>query len=184
MRAHLISKHDISIEELDNNQNIEYLKPNFVEKHSIEYVIVKLSALDRIPFSVIASSEQINLGLVARGFSNAPKTRQNVKNMIYEFYCQVREKIKNQIKVRLLAGERFSLSSDQYTSKRNRRYMTLNVHFSDGNYTTLGVSRITKTFTAEAALELHIAKLSEFSINVQTDIIALVTDGASTMVKL
>jgi hypothetical protein len=48
----------------------------------------------------------------------------------------------------------------------------------------LGLARIAKSFTAEYALKALRIHLLEFGIILETDIIAMVVDGASVMLKL
>jgi len=44
------------------------------------------------------------------------------------FFYQLKSNIKGNIKMRKGAGEFCSITLDEYTSTRNRRYMNLNLH--------------------------------------------------------
>ena len=77
---------------------------------------------------------------------------------------------------------RFALSFDEYTGK-NRRYLTINVHSDNGVCYKLGMVRVWSSQTAETVLKLVEIRLADFKMNF-THIAAMVTDGASIMVKL
>ena len=79
-------------------------------------------------------------------------------------------------------NKRYALSFDEYTGK-NRRYLTVNVHTDDGVWFNLGMVRVWNSQTAETVLKLVKFRLSEFGLTFD-HIVAMVTDGASIMIKL
>ncbi len=79
-------------------------------------------------------------------------------------------------------GERFSISLDEYTSLRNRRYVNINLHALI-LFWNLGMVRIIGSLPAHKTVELVEKKLSDFSLNMKSNVIASVTDGASVMLK-
>ena len=71
------------------------------------------------------------------------------------------------------------MSLDEYTSKRNRRYVNINVHGHDERIWCLGMVRGRGSLHAEETVNLVNKKLLDFGINFTQHILACVTDGAS-----
>ena len=78
-------------------------------------------------------------------------------------------------------GQRFSLSFDEWTSQRNRRYLNIIVHGQHSYFWNLGLARINGTLQAEKCIQLLEEKLVKHELNLHTDIVAIITDGASIM---
>ena len=76
-----------------------------------------------------------------------------------------------------------SISLDEFTSSRNRRYMNINVHEQNSHY-NFGMVRMSGTFPAEKCLGILKNHLAEFGLDVETSIICAVTDGVSVMKKM
>ena len=93
------------------------------------------------------------------------------------------ERSQNAIDGRLMKGEGFSLSLDEYTSKRNRPYVNINVHAFDGVIWCLGMVRAYGSLRAQDTVDLVTKKMNEFGLNFGKHIFACVTDGASVMIK-
>ena len=83
----------------------------------------------------------------------------------------------------MLAGGRFSLSLDEYTSLQNRHFININVHHS-GGHVSLGMIGLKGKMNAENFNQCIQTKLEEFKLSYKNDIICSVTDGASVMVKM
>jgi hypothetical protein len=79
-------------------------------------------------------------------------------------------------------GERFSLSTDEWTSLKNRRFAGLNLHGK--KVRLLGMIRIKGSMTSERGKEIIQRKLSEFGLDLTKHIVATVTDGAAVMRKM
>ena len=60
-----------------------------------------------------------------------------------------------------MIGTRFSISVDEYTSCRNRRFMNINLHTKD-EFWKIGMQRITGSLPAENVVELVRNKLLEY----------------------
>ena len=76
----------------------------------------------------------------------------------------------------------FSFTLDEYNSVQNRRYMNINVHVEDRHW-NLGSVRTFGSMPAEKAVAVVKKKLDEFGIDLDSDVVAATTDGASVMVK-
>jgi len=81
-------------------------------------------------------------------------------------------------------GKRFSITFDEWTSIRNRRYININVHSVGGTMWNIGLVRAYGSVPAEKCLSLVQEKLKEFNLDLSKDIVGVTTDGASVMVKL
>ena len=65
---------------------------------------------------------------------------------------------------------------------QNRRYMNINLHVEDRHW-NLVLVRIFGSMPAEKAVAVVKKKLDEFGIDLDSDVVAAITDGASVMVK-
>ena len=79
-------------------------------------------------------------------------------------------------------GARFSISFDESTTARNRRYVNINLH-NENDFHSLGMVRVEGIMSAERAVDLVKGRLSKFNLNLDNDIVATITDGASIMNK-
>jgi len=59
--------------------------------------------------------------------------------------------------------------------------MNVNVHGEGGRYWNLGLKRVQGSMPAERCVELLQAKLAEFGLSLEKDIVCVCTDGASVM---
>ena len=83
------------------------------------------------------------------------------------------------IKIKRGAKKFYSVTLDEYTSTRNRRYMNINLHY-DSDPINLGMVRIEGTLPTERVENLVKERLHEFGLKME-DIVAVTTDGASVM---
>ena len=83
------------------------------------------------------------------------------------------------IEIKKGAGKYCSVTFDEYTSTRSRRYMNLNLHY-DSDPVNLGVVRIKGSIPAERVENLVKERLHEFCLKME-NIVAATTDGASVM---
>ena len=154
----------------------------FKSKEDLGLVLSRLTALDRIPFKCIANSKDILQGLKARGFS-PPETANGIKRAVFKFANAIREKLKTEIQSYIQSGGCYSASLDEYTSLKNQRYMSINLH----NGTTpisLGMVRVRGSLPAETAVELFDERLAMFDLDRMRHIVGITTDGAAVMQKM
>ena len=83
----------------------------------------------------------------------------------------------------LNSGKRFSLSLDEYSSLRLKRYLNINVHQDKYKFWNMGMVAISGRMTAEKTVDEVENNLSEFSLSLSRQIVAVITDGVSAMVK-
>ena len=73
---------------------------------------------------------------------------------------------------------------DEYSSLRHKRYLNINVHQDTDRFWIFVMVGISGRMTAEKTVEEVQNKLYESSLALSRHIAAVVTDGASAMVKL
>ena len=151
------------------------------EKESLSEVIAQLVAKDGFSFSQIAKSELTRRAFKSDGF-DIPISRQGVRNQFMREYKLTSESIANDILAAKEKGARFSISFDESTSVRNRRYMNINLHNAT-NFQSLGLIRINGSMNTEKAIQFVRDRLEKFHLNLDNDIVATITDGASVMMK-
>ncbi|CAG5019992.1 unnamed protein product [Parnassius apollo] len=161
----------------------------FQSNHSLETTVSRMAALDGIPFSVFCTSEDLRRLFTNSGYNKLLKTPKGIKNIVINYSKQEKKKLVTELKNLLALGKKFSLSFDEWTSSRNARYMNINIHigveFTDGSrFKNLGLVRMDGSMPSETCIRLLKEKLSEFELSLDRDIIAIVTDGASVMLKV
>ena len=157
----------------------EIFKPKI--KMDIQERISRFCAQDLISFSTLCNSKQIHEFFSKLGF-NGPKAHKTVRKYVLEESQKVKNEVIEKLKKLKEDGKRFSCTTDEYTCTSNRRFININVH-TGGDYFSLGLVRVTGSCPAETMIELFTKRLSEFGLDMKTDIIATTTDGASSMKK-
>ena len=153
-----------------------YLAPN----EPLGLVLARLAALDRIPFKTIANSHDIIAGLRSRGFQGY-LGRNAIRLAVIGYANEIKDQVKQNIQQKLKQDLRFSLSLDEYTSAKNRRYMCINLHDGTSEVICLGMARVEDSMPAEKAVQLVKNKLADFGLVVESHIFGVVSDGASVM---
>jgi hypothetical protein len=150
------------------------------DERSLDATIAKMAVRDGLPFRVFVAPPDLRKALVSMGFSSIPKSKHTIKNMVMDHGKKIRSYVTGEIHQLKKDGHRFSLTFDEWTSNRNRRYMCINVHAIDSKFWSLGLIRVHGTVPAGKCVELLEHRLSEFC----DDIVCKVTDGASVMTKV
>ena len=147
----------------------------------LDEVVAELCAKDRFTFNQVATSVKVHEAFARYGY-HIPKRPQDVRKLVMEFYEKVRKHYREEIRKLLKLKKRFSLTSDEWTSLLNKRFMNLNLH-SDGQTVNLGMIPIKGSMPSEIAKELTERRLKDFGLDLNSDIVCSTTDGASVMVK-
>ncbi|GFT71633.1 BED-type domain-containing protein [Trichonephila clavipes] len=142
----------------------------------------KDSCKDGFTVNAITKSNFIRKSLQDKGYSFPPNS-SDVMKLVYKQYNVIKARVTNEISSKLNAGLRCSLTLDEFTSLKNRRYLNINVHFNEGEIFNLGMLRMSGSFSAENCVQAVETKLQEFGIITEKHLVACVTDGASMMVK-
>ena len=154
----------------------------FKPKETLQEIVSKLAAVDGMSINTITNSRFIRSALADKGFT-LPKNHSHVMNLIYSEHQLRKNDVIELLSKMLMKGSRFSLSLDEYTSIRNRRYLNINVHGNNGKFWNLGMIRIHGSLPAEAIVDSVESRLKEFGISLADHIVSCVTDGASVMTK-
>lgn len=152
----------------------------YTKRQSLAEIVSRLCALDGFSISGVSKSSFIRESLNVRGFQ-LPKNKTSVMKLIHDYYdsakLEIIKKIDSYKKERLL-----SLTLDEWTSFKNRRYLNINIHYADGSYENLGLLRIYGNCSADVLNNLLLQKLASFKISLR-DVLAATTDGAAVMKK-
>jgi hypothetical protein len=129
-----ISKLQDSSEPLANS--IQTSMTAFVKTmYNREELIARLAAQDRISFNMLATSNRFRYLFQGRTFK-LPQSHSTVRRIVMEEGVRVKEELKAEIALIKANDRKFSITLDEWTSTRNRRYMNVNVH---GNSTVSDV---------------------------------------------
>ena len=64
-----------------------------------------------------------------------------------KYFEKVKKQVIGSLKKIIINNDKFSLTFDEYTSVKNRRYMNLNIHYN-GEFQSLGMLRVNGTMPA------------------------------------
>ena len=141
-----------------------------------------MTECDGLPFSIFITSQDLRKSLMALGLT-LPKLVTSIREQVMKYGLHLTEMNKQELFLKKSKGDKFSLTLDEWTSVRNRRYLNLNIH-GVGYFWNLGLVRIQGSFSAEKCIEIIASKLKEFELDLQCDIMAITTDGCSMMRKV
>ena len=103
---------------------------------------------------------------------------------MHKYAEDVRKEIRELLHHKVQVGDRFSVTTDEYTSLKIARHCCVNVHLPGGDHIGLGMIRVTGSLTGERAAEILSHKLEQFGIEDNHVLVANTTDGASVMKKM
>ena len=121
-----------------------------------------MTAYDGLPFKVFITSIDLRKSLTALGYS-LPKSLTTIGEHVIKYGTHIFERIKHDLLLRKSKGQKFSLTLDEWTSLRNKRYLNINIH-GIGYFWNLGLVRILGSFSAERCVDAVSNKLNEFGI--------------------
>ncbi|XP_065087723.1 uncharacterized protein LOC135709345 [Ochlerotatus camptorhynchus] len=154
----------------------------FLKRSSLREIVARLAALDGISIAAITKSKFIRESVSARGFK-LPTSKSTIIKLIHEFYDEIKNQTKKEFHDRIVEKkELVSLTTDDWTSSANKRYLNINVHFADGSCYNLGLSRIHGSFPAEKIAHAIEQVTKDFGIDIGS-ITAVTPGAASVMVK-
>lgn len=189
---HLNSQHNINLNKRPNiEEETAVIKPKksslpsmdkYVKKSPMCEIVARLAAYDGFSIRAICHSKFIRESLNAKNM-HLPKSQNDVMKLIYNFYDSVKTDVIQKIETKKKNDEKFSVTLDEWTSVKIRRFLNVNLHYCDGLNTNLGLIRIVGSCSAEMTLILLKKKLNEFNINDEIDIVGGTTDGPAVMVK-
>ncbi|KAF2890270.1 hypothetical protein ILUMI_15903, partial [Ignelater luminosus] len=137
---------------------------------------------DGFTLSLFCTSSDLR-DLFSKSRHKLPNSPNTIRSIVTNFANIVRADMIIEFEHLKKLEQRFSLTFDEWTSQKNHRYLNVNVHQKE-NHFNLGLVRLHGSGTAEHCISLVKERLASFSLNLDTDIIASTTDGASVMVKV
>lgn len=152
-------------------------------KELLDVILARMTALDGLPFSIFVTSKDLRSLLIAKGYKDLPSSHVTIRNKVVRFSKVIKNEVTTLMNECKMSGERFSLSFDEWTSTSNKRYMNINVHASKQSW-CLGMLKIKGSLTAKACVEHVKVFLERYNLSLEKDIVAIVTDGPSVMVKV
>ena len=187
---HLLSKHNIDIK---NTKPVTSTPPSVKkrkmthyfavkQKMSLETKVSRLCALSCLSFKKLATDVDLREAFQAQGYE-MPKNWKQIKNLVLKKYAQVVDEVKNDLALKREDKIRGSITTDEYTSGRNRRFINVNFHHPTG-FESLGVPRAYGSMPAEKQIQLISDRLQKYGLDYSKDIIGMTTDGASVMEKM
>lgn len=203
LKTHLKSKHCIIIGESrqqntksstasTSSQNIfeeeipkkkrKTIDSYFVKENSMEKMVSRMICKDGFSMNSFCTSSDLRYLFTMNGFK-LPNSPNTIRSIVMNFSNTVKTDMIMKFSRLKTKSQRFSLSFDEWTSKKNRRYLNVNVHHKDTHF-NLGLIRMHGSGTAEHCIRLVETRLANFDLDLETDIIGITTDGASVMVKL
>ena len=107
-------------------------------------------SVDGLTFNQIANSSLISRAFKADGYS-MPKSPQTICDHFVKEFKNTLMIVSEKVNTAKKNGDRFSISFDESTSVRNRRYMNLYLH--DGqNFQSLGMIRVKSSMKKQSSL--------------------------------
>lgn len=153
--------------------------------NSLAVILARMTALDGLPFRVFITSKDLRRSIEALKLSDKlPQSANTIQKIVMDYSKYVRESVMvPEFTDRRTSGNGFSITWDEWTSKRNRRYMNINLH-SDSKFWNLGLVRIQGKLPATKCVQLLQKKLSEYNLSLEKNIVCVTNDGASVMKKV
>jgi len=194
LHSHLKSQHKINLLKRDNEEmtddptksvltkaNSQLKITSFYDNkidESLSAVISRMIARDGIPFMKFCVSDDLRMLLNAKGYTNIPKSSITIQKLVMNYADKIKQEVVNEI----LHHKAYSLTTDEWTSNRNRRYMNFCLHGNNGKFWNLGLSRIFGSAPAEVLAELIVNKLKDFNLSL-ANIVCITSDAAAVMKK-
>jgi hypothetical protein len=134
LRAHLEKRHDI-VEAEPSQKKLKVDHQNkitgYLKKESIQDVVARMAAEVGLTIRQICRSKFIRKSLEKDGYK-LPKSEGAVMGLVHLKNNEITDEIKNDLEKKLVGGQRFSLTTDEFTSLGNRRYMNIMLRENGG----------------------------------------------------
>ncbi|CAH0398760.1 unnamed protein product [Chilo suppressalis] len=106
----------------------------------MEIRVARMAALDGIPLSKFCTSVDLRHVFKKSGY-DLPKSPTTITKIVLELCDNTKKTLINLLKEMKSKNERFTMTLDEWTSTRNKRYMNINIHNKDlpTKYKNLGL---------------------------------------------
>lgn len=92
--------------------------------NSFEAVLFRMIAGDGLPFRIFITSVEMRKSLISRGF-DVPESATTIRDMAMRYGASIRKRYKVELESLTSEGKLMSLTFDEWTSTRNRRYLNI-----------------------------------------------------------
>lgn len=166
----------------DNDTEREYKKTrsvvDFLVQKNLKEIISDL-ATDGISIRAITRNSYIRNSIKKDGH-RLPANESDVMQLLISDYEDKKLKMISDIKEKIGKNLKFSITLDEYTTIRGRRFLGINVHDSDEKITMkTGLVRILGSCPADEMLTKIKDHLSSFGISLDNDVVGSTQDGAA-----
>ena len=151
-------------------------------KYALDETVARLTAESGFSFRGITECDYLRHAM-ARDSMKLPKKHSGVTELILQYHQKLTSEIQEKLAVKIRLGERFSITTDEWTSGRGRRYFNVNIHGKDYFRTNLGLVLIQGSFTSEVALDCVRKHLAVYGIDFKSHCVGMSADGAAVMKK-
>ncbi|KAG5683994.1 hypothetical protein PVAND_013247 [Polypedilum vanderplanki] len=176
--ADIEQKKDKNNHEVQSSRQKFKTMDKFLVKQTLNEIISDL-ATDGASIRFITRNSFIRRAIKKEGF-NLPVNERDVMKLLIEDFEQKKVNLCEKFKQMVHDGRKLSISVDEFTSIRGRRYFGLNIHdsFNNATYNT-GLVRILGSCPAEDMLIIIKNHLNDFGISLDKDIVGSTQDGAA-----
>ena len=131
---------------------------------SLPAIILRITAKDGFLFNKFCNLKDLRNLMAAKGHTKLLKSSNTIQEIVIKYGEKIRTKVISEIMIYLQKSleEKFSLTFDEYTSIRNRRYLNVNVH-TENTFWNLGLCRIVGSMPAEKCVQILQDKLTFLS---------------------
>lgn len=186
MSYHLLKVHNITTQqnfsETPTSSKMRKIETYFEAPDTIESIVAKLACVDGFSIHGITNSVFIRSSFSQKGLT-LPKSESTVMDLIVKDFFNKKDIMKKILQEEMLNNEKFSLTMDEWTSVRGRRYFNLNLHQASGQFYNLGLIRIHGSCNSIQMHNIIESHLQDFGITFNKDIVACTADGAAVNVK-
>lgn len=156
------------------------------EDNTVEQKVSRMVSKDGLPFSVFCTSSDLR-DLFRAGGYKLPTCPNSIKFMVMNYGTTLKLKVLQDLSKLKDKSHRFTLTFDEWTSLRNKRFLNVNIHAFHKDkpiFWNLGLVRIFGSLPAETCVTILAEKLSEYDLSLDKDVVSITTDGAKVMVKI
>lgn len=148
--------------------------------------VARMTVKDGMSFAKFVDSRDLRELFKLEGHQ-LPSSANSIRAIVMNYGTSIKQKITTELQDLKNKMNRFCLTFDEWTSSRNHRYLNINIHvFSKGSVVikNLGLVRVSGSFPAETCISALEAKIKEFEVDLNKDVISMTMDGAAVMKKV
>lgn len=154
----------------------------FIQRQKLSEIVSDM-ATDGISIRAITRNQFIRNSISKEGY-RLPANESDVMKLILSDFVEKKKVMLKEIKEKVEKGAKFSMTIDEYTTVRGRRYFGINLQDSlERKQFKTGIVRIFGSCPAEKMVESVQQHLNSFCLSFDNDIIAVTLDGAAVNKK-